>query len=126
EPPPAGDPQTFETDKTGENVSFEDATREYPGGAGRPTSALLGGGVFTPPASTDFEPLETPAFGSTSDFQTPQGFGSQTTDVRRRDLGFVQPTDAEPRLAPGPPELKIKLRTPVSQIIPVAKGTGDV
>jgi len=121
EPPPAGDPQTFETDKTGENVSFEDATREYPGGAGRPTSALLGGGVFTPPASTDFEPLETPAFGSTSDFQTPQGFGSQTTDVRRRDLGFVQPIQSEHGVAPGPPELQIKLRTPSSQTLPVSR-----
>jgi len=137
EPPLLGDPQTFETDKTGENVSFEDATREYPGGAGRPTSALLGNGLITPPASTEFEPLETPAFGNTGDFQTPQGFGSQTTDVRRRDLGFVQPTESERwtrenhgdqrehRVAPGPPELQIKLRTPVSQAIPLS-GEPDV
>jgi hypothetical protein len=122
--PPLNEPASFETDKTGENVSFDDNTREYPGGAGRPTSALLG--HSTPPlASSEFEPSETPAFGSAQDFQTPQGFGSQTTDVRRRELGFVQPTEAENRLAPGPPELKIKLRTPVSQVIPVAKGTGD-
>src|SRR5262249_22976485 len=90
EPPPTGDPQTFETDKTGENVSFDDATREYPGGAGRPTKSLLGHG-HVPHASTEFEPSETPAFGSAHDFQTPQGFGSQTTDIRRRELGFVHP-----------------------------------
>jgi hypothetical protein len=125
EPPLASDAPSFETDKTGENVSFEGNTREYPGGAGRPTSALLGHGQ-TPLGSTDFEPSETPAFGSAQDFQTPQGFGSQTTDVRRRELGFVQPTESEHGVAPGPPELKIKLRTPVSQAIPVAKGTADV
>lgn len=123
--PPINDPTSFETDKTGENVSFDDNTREYPGGAGRPTSALLGHGT-TPLASSDFEPSETPAFGSAQDFQTPQAFASQPTDVRRRELGFVQPTDAEHRLMAGPPELKIKLRTPVSQVIPIAKGTADV
>ncbi|HEY0988838.1 MAG TPA: hypothetical protein VGD80_17345 [Kofleriaceae bacterium] len=125
EPPPGGDPQTFETDKTGESVSFDDATREYPGGAGRPTSALLAH-THTPPASVEFEPLETPAFGNTGDFQTPQGFGSQTTDVRRRELGFVHPTDPELRVVPGPPELQIKLRTPPSQSIPLPRATPDV
>lgn len=116
EPPLGGDPATFEAPRAGDGdeVGFEDATREYPGGAGRPATALLG----HDPAGG--EPSEfhtiTPAFGNVEDFQTPQGgFTSQTTDVRRRDLGFVQPRDAEPRAAPaepGPPELKMTLRTP--------------
>lgn len=123
EPPPPPEPPSFETDKTGESVSFDDNTREYPGGAGRPTSALLGHGT-TPLASTEFEPSETPAFGSAHDFQTPTAFASQPTDVRRRELGFVQPTDG--RGALGPPELQIKLRTPPSQSIPVARGTPEL
>jgi hypothetical protein len=103
EPPPNAEPPSFET-KTGEEVSFEAATREYPGGAGRPAHTLLG----PEQASIDpeFAAEITPGFGSVEDSQTPQGFGAQTTDVRRRDLGFVQPT------VPGPPELKISLRTP--------------
>src|SRR5206468_8481430 len=93
-------------------------------GAGRPTSALLAHG--SPLASTDFEPSETPAFGSAHDFQTPQAFASQPTDVRRRELGFVQPADSEHRPPARPPELKIKLRTPPSPAIPIARGTPDV
>jgi len=109
EPPIGGDPGTFDSPQTGE-VSFEDATREYHGGAGRPAS--------TPrpepeaPASTEFVSEVTPGFGSPED-------RSQTTDVRRRELGFVQPTDAEPRVAPAAPELKVTVRTPGSQVIPV-------
>jgi hypothetical protein len=115
EPPVGGDPATFET-KTGESdVSFEDATREYPGGRGRPTHALLG---YDQPSAdaADFSEV-TPGFGSVEDLQTPQGFGAQTTDIRRRDLGFVQPTEAPRRPTPattGPPELKMTLRTPAS------------
>ena len=130
EPPLAGDPGTFEVAKPGEaeEVGFDDATREYPGGAGRPTTALLG---YDQPAPepADFNEV-TPGFGSVEDFQTPQGaFTSQRTDIRRRELGFVQPREeaerpaapspapalAPPELAaqpPGPPELKMKLRTP--------------
>lgn len=117
EPPLAGDAGTFESAKTGESVSFDDNTREYPGGAGRPASVLLGEGR---PAtdSTEFVPEVTPPFGSAEDFQTPQGFGSQVTDIRRRDLGFVHPTEA--RATPEPPELKMTLRTPLaSQVIPL-------
>jgi len=127
EPPLPGDPGTFEVAKPGEaeEVGFDDATREYPGGAGRPTTALLG---YDQPAPepADFNEV-TPGFGSVEDFQTPQGaFTSQRTDIRRRELGFVQPREAERRAgptpapapaepaaqAPGPPELKMKLRTP--------------
>jgi hypothetical protein len=114
EPPAGGDPPTFET-RTGEEVSFEAATREYPGGAGRPTHTLLGHDqpALDPSAlDPEFAAEITPGFGGPEDFQTPQGFGSQTTDIRRRDLGFVQPTDGERRGDPGPPELKMTLRTP--------------
>lgn len=119
--PPAGEP-SFETAKTGENVSFDDATREYPGGAGRPATALLSEGRATEPG--DFSAEITPGFGSAEDLATPQGFGAQTTDIRRRDLGFVQPTE-ERRIAPGPPELKMTLRTP-SQAIPLPVEQPDV
>jgi hypothetical protein len=98
----------------GDDVSFEDATREYPGGAGRPTKTLLG---YDQPSAepSDFNPEITPGFGSIEDFQTPQAFASQPTDIRRRDLGFVQPARrATTAIDPGPPELKMTLRTPPS------------
>jgi hypothetical protein len=102
---------TFETPRTGETVTFEEATREYPGGAGRPAVALLADGGKSP-SSAEFVPEVTPPFGSSGDFSTPQGFGSQPTDVRRRDFGFVHPTDAEHRGEPTPAELTITVRTP--------------
>jgi hypothetical protein len=117
EPPAIGTPGTFDAPRTegegeGDDVSFEDATREYPGGAGRPTKTLLG---YDQPAAeaADFNPEITPGFGAAEDFQTPQAFASQPTDIRRRDLGFVQPAGARRTTAdPGPPELKMTLRTP--------------
>lgn len=112
EPPLAGDPGTFESPQTGESVSFEDATREYPGGAGRPTVSLPGD-AHLPAEPAEFVPEVTPAFGSPGDLQTPQGFVSEVTDIRRRELGFVHPTE-ERRVAPGPPEPKGTLRTPGS------------
>lgn len=132
EPPTSGDPGTFGAPRTegegegeGDDVSFDDATREYPGGAGRPTQTLLG---YDQPAGepADFSPEITPTFGNVEDFQTPQGaFTSQTTDIRRRDLGFVQPS-GQPSGArraptdPGPPELKMTLRTPPPTSPPLA------
>jgi hypothetical protein len=116
EPPLGGDAGVFESAKTGESVSFDDNTREYPGGAGRPATALLGDGRATT-ESTEFVPEVTPPFGSPEDFQTPPGFGSQVTDIRRRDFGFVQPADAAARATP--PELKMTIRTP-SQAIPLS------
>jgi len=110
EPLVDGDPGTFESPQTGE-VSFEDATREYHGAAGRPASPPRGDAEL-PFAATEFVAEITPGFGSPED-------RSQTTDVRRRDLGFVQPTEALPGVAPVPPELKMTLRTPGSQRIPV-------
>jgi hypothetical protein len=113
----AGDPATFESAKTGESISFEDNTREYPGGAGRPATALLG---ETRPAAgaAEFVSEGTPPFGSVEDFQTPQSFGTEITDIRRRDLGFVQPIEPGARAAQEPPELKMTLRTPpASQVV---------
>jgi len=110
--PPVPEP-SFETAMTGESISFEDNTREYPGGAGRPAVALLAEGNF-PAEPGDFVPEITPAFGSVADLQTPPGFGMEVTEMRRRDLGFVQP--AEGRITAGPPELKMTLRTPSAMI----------
>jgi len=116
--PPAPEP-SFETALTGESVSFEDNTREYPGGAGRPAVALLAGGHVAEPG--DFVPEVTPAFGSAADLQTPPGgFGMEITEMRRRDLGFVQP--AAGRITAGPPELKMTLRTPSSVTAPPPAG----
>src|SRR5438045_2554737 len=72
----AGPPDT--TKPSG--LSFEDATKEY-------DDASRG----SPGADDGFEPEATPAFGSPGDAQTPQGFASQLTELRPRDLGFVQP-----------------------------------
>jgi hypothetical protein len=126
EPPPGG-PGTFdaavaggEGEGEGDDVSFEDATREYPGGAGRPARTLLGYDQAGAEPS-DFNPEITPGFGSVEDFQTPQAFASQPTDIRRRDLGFVQPAPARRAATgvdPGPPELKMTLRTPSSSVAP--------
>jgi len=118
EPPPGDAPGTFDApvagESEGDDISFEDATREYPGGAGRPTRTLLGyDQAGAEPA--DFEPEITPGFGNVEDFQTPQAFATQPTDIRRRDLGFVQPAGARRAATaadPGPPELKMTLRTP--------------
>jgi hypothetical protein len=132
--PKTGETINFDTPKTGEGLSFEEATREYPGGKGRPARALL---ADRPVGDPEFPAEITPGFGSVEDFQTPPGgFGSQTTDIRRRDLGFVQPASAEPRTRdlrepprelladPGPPELKMTLRTPSSAIPPAPSVPG--
>ena len=92
-------------------VNFDAATREYPGGKGNPSSDLLESAGD--PVTSEFRGEETPPFGQLEDFQTPSG--GWVTHVRKRDLGFVQPTASEPerpRRANGPPELKMTLRTP--------------
>ncbi|HET7500563.1 MAG TPA: hypothetical protein VFK02_06150 [Kofleriaceae bacterium] len=136
EPPLSPEAASFESAKTGESVSFEVETREYPSGAGRPASVLLRTGA---PGSepTEFVPEQTPPFGSADDLNTPAGFGSEPTDVRRRELGFVQPTDPDARPvpevpdvrrapdAPGPPELKMTLRTPSQPPPPAAAAPAD-
>jgi hypothetical protein len=114
------DAAAAEGEGEGDDVSFEDATREYPGGAGRPARTLLG---YDQPGAeaAEFAREITPEFGNVEDFQTPQAFATQPTDIRRRDLGFVQPARARAAAAadPGPPELKMTLRTPSSSAIPV-------
>ena len=76
-----------------DGVSFDDATREYDGPRGGRDRAISD--FATPePVTNEFTPEGTPGFGS-----------SQLTDVRRRDMGFVQPRTE-------PPELKMTLRTP--------------
>jgi hypothetical protein len=132
EPPPGNPLGTFdapaaESEGEGDDVSFEDATREYPGGAGRPTRTLLG---YDQPGAepADFAPEITPGFGNVEDFQTPQAFATQPTDIRRRDLGFVQPAAARRTATaaePGPPELKMTLRTPSMAPAPSAAAGGS-
>ncbi len=101
-------PPAETTESTG--LSFEDATAEYASSGGQD------GEVAEADESTSqefrleitptpgFGPEQTPGFGSPGDGQTPQGFGSQLTDVRPRELGFVQPVPppvvAPPVVAP--------------------------
>ncbi len=101
EPPPGERPQLAETAE----VSFEDNTREYVGGAGRPPAGLVE--LLEP--SNEFATkgdYETPGFEHESG--TPVGFAAQHTELKKRDLGFVRPA-GEP---PPPAELKITVRTP--------------
>ena len=124
EPPVGGDPATFESTHAAENVSFEDATREYPGGAGRPANALLDEGQGED-APAEFASESMPEFGSLEDLQSPQSFAQEPTELRRRDLGFVQPAKAELRVAPATPELKMPLRTPGGQASSEPAGEPD-
>jgi len=101
-----------------DEISFEDNTREYPGGKGNPSSDLLE--RAGDPITAEFHGEETPPFGQLADFQTPTG--GWVTHVRKRDLGFVQPTASEPERprnkSSGPPELKMTLRTPEAVDVP--------
>jgi hypothetical protein len=115
-------------------ISFDDLTREYPGGPpAKPADELAPFHAAADPVTTEFRPEVTPGFGQPSDYQTPpggfesapnfetpttSGFGTQVTDVRQRDLGFVQPTspaESAPRAkrpSQIPDGLKMTLRTP--------------
>ena len=70
-------------------ISFEEATREYSANAARGATVRDAAGD---PVS-EFE-----AEG------TPVGFTNQLTDVKKRDLGFVQPRDAKKSVPPPDPE----------------------
>ncbi|MGE0546424.1 MAG: hypothetical protein AB7O24_30915 [Kofleriaceae bacterium] len=75
-------------------LTFEDQTREYsqPSVRGRINSDSLPEPVTTEYRTDDFmRPEVTPAFGSPQDLATPNSFAAQSTEVRRRDLGFVKP-----------------------------------
>jgi hypothetical protein len=78
-------------------ISFEVATKEY-GGPGRELSP------FSDDASSEefrIEITPTPGFEGSQITPTPGFEGSQPTDVRPRELGFVQPV-APPALEPAP------------------------
>jgi hypothetical protein len=77
-----------------EGDPFDAATREYAKREMMRSNSDPYGGFDREPssASQEFGPDGTPGFGHPNDFQTPQGFGNQTTGVKvRDDLGFVQP-----------------------------------
>jgi hypothetical protein len=94
-------------------ISFDSATREYgtdDQGLSRRTSAEGQRDVVddqdTPrPRSGTNELFEDS--GSFKSESTPLGFGNLETEVKKRDLGFVQP-------AQGPAHLEVRLRTPSS------------
>jgi len=70
-------------------VSFESATREY-------------GKDPSPPQATNEFMDDLSSFRAEA---TPLGFGQMETEVKKRDLGFVQPTQ-------GPARMEVRLRTP--------------
>ena len=90
-------------------MDFDDDTREYDKKRHKsepPDSDSTG---FTPlpsagPGADEFGPDGTPGFGHPNDFQTPPGFGTQTTGIKQRDLGFVQATAGKPPTGPGKPQ----------------------
>jgi tetratricopeptide (TPR) repeat protein len=79
-------------------VTFDSATREYGSDPRLPEP---------PQRDTPNEFLEEP---SSFRAEATPGFSNLETEVRKRDLGFVQPTQ-EPR-ALGPAPLEVRLRTP--------------
>ncbi|HEY0250011.1 MAG TPA: hypothetical protein VGC41_00705, partial [Kofleriaceae bacterium] len=72
-------------------VTFESATREYGADDHKPRAA----------SANDF--MEDS--GSFRSEATPLGFATQETEIKKRELGFVQPTQ-------GPARLEVRLRTP--------------
>jgi hypothetical protein len=91
-----------ESEPTG--INFEDATKEY-ANADREDSADDDAGgsqefrlEMTP--TPGFEPEATPGFGTPGDLQTPQGFVTQRTEIRVRELGFVQPVEPPAPVTP--------------------------
>ena len=77
-------------------ISFDDATREYANReailAPDPGKEDFAGGEQP---TTEFRHEETPTGFAVEG--TPVGFGSQLTDVKQRDLGFVRPQEAAPK-----------------------------
>jgi hypothetical protein len=133
-PPPPGAPEIELVTEEPQAISFDDQTREYPGGPPVRRAADLPSFDSADPVTSEFHPEGTPGFGTPADYQTPPGgfqqqqvtpgfetlsseFRTQVTDVVKRDTGFVRPaTQSEPAHAraasQGPPELKMTLRTP--------------
>lgn len=102
-------------------VNFEDATREYEPRMIRITRAPTAeplpkakdsdnpaiNDLFSQETATaEFQPEGTPGFGSPDDLKS---FATQVTDVKKRDLGFIKPTEppppAEEPTTPDPDEL---------------------
>jgi tetratricopeptide (TPR) repeat protein len=95
-PPPAPRPFELELEPSRrEPVNFEDATREYLDASqkGAAPAAPDRGFSTTEPTHGDFNSDDyTGGFAGAQ--ATPAGFAVQETEIRKRDLGFVQPTSA--------------------------------
>lgn len=66
----------------------------------------------------EFGPDGTPGFGHPNDFQTPPGFGTQTTGIKQRDLGFVKATAEKPPMSATYLGLPNPHRTPAKPSVP--------
>ena len=140
EPPARRDPR--EPAESSE-VGFEDATREYQPSREKELQAAMR--ELERARDRDGNPEE-----ATSEFNSEIGTGSfsqasQTTGIKKRDLGFVKPAEPPPdpddlpgppptvqrprALSKQPPELKMTLRTPVAEDPPptnAAPGSDDL
>jgi hypothetical protein len=101
--------------------SFDDATSEYPINRRGVVT-----GDFQVQAARAQTMADEPAVSVDPDVanEAPElAFGTQVTDIKRRDLGFVQPAAAPVRNRRGsaPPELKMTLRTPTGGMKPLDK-----
>jgi hypothetical protein len=117
-------------------ISFDDATSEYQSRQHRrrAISPDFRGEVTPTPG---FGAELTPGFGTVEDAQTPPGFAALPTDVRRRDLGFVQPVMPGPGAGASAPdrehrragssasELHLTLRTPAAPRLPGVAAAPD-
>jgi hypothetical protein len=122
-PPPTTDSVALQIELEAEEplarkpISFEDETAEYPGGPPKkkPNDSQ-------DPITQEFRPdstpglsfeLSTPPGGYASQLTpgfetTTSGFGSQVTDIRKRETGFVQPIASK---RPPSEDLQISIRT---------------
>lgn len=81
----AREPEPEEETDSGSEINFEDATREYH------NARKAGQLPLMPPKPSDFAEAATGEFHH--DDETTGGFRSDVTEVRKRDLGFVQPVE---------------------------------
>jgi len=109
EPPLPRTPRATEPPKRAPSqpdVDFDDATREYEKRH------------HAPAGPDEFGPDGTPGFGHPNDFQTPPGFGNQTTGIKPRDLGFVQASGSKPPLSTTDLGLPVGPRMPAKSTEP--------
>jgi len=101
----AEQPPSFETDKTGENVTASTQHPRVPGRGGaadQRAASVTARPRWGRPSSSQRDPR----FRQRAGLPDPAGVRLATTDVRRRELGFVQPIESSIASRPAPPSSK--------------------